>query len=133
MYLRIISWNVRGLNCKLKRSQIKNALKLWKGEVIYLQETKLEIISRFIVRSLWSNRFADWKYLESEGASRGVLIMWDKRVHEVQDCVKGQFSISCRFKNVQDQFEWAFLGVYGPNVDADRFILWDELAGVRSW
>jgi exonuclease III len=117
----------------MKRSQIKNALKLWKGEVICLQETKLENIGRSVVRSLWSNRFADWKYLESEGASGGVLIMWDKRVAEVQDCVKGQFSISCRFKNVQDQFEWAFSGVYGPNVDADRFILWEELAGVRSW
>jgi exonuclease III len=133
MHLRIISWNVRGLNCRLKRSQIKNALKLWKGEVICLQETKLENISRSVVRSLWSNRFADWKFLESEGASGGILLMWDNRVTEVQDCVKGQFSISCRFKNVQDQFEWAFSGVYGPNLDVDRFILWDELAGVRSW
>ncbi len=33
---------------------------------------------------------------------------------------------------MQDQFEWAFSGVYGPNVDVDRSILWDELAGVRS-
>ena len=49
--------------------------------------------------------------------------MWDNSVTEVQDCVKGHFSISCRFKNMQDQFEWAFLGVYGPNLDVDRFIL----------
>jgi hypothetical protein len=40
---------------------------------------------------------------------------------------------SCRFKNVQDHFEWVFSRVYGPNVNADRFILWEELAGVRSW
>uniref|UniRef100_A0A2N9GXN7 Reverse transcriptase domain-containing protein n=1 Tax=Fagus sylvatica TaxID=28930 RepID=A0A2N9GXN7_FAGSY len=93
-------------------------------------ELQIEAVSDKECSKIMEGR--DWKYLESEGASRGVLIMWDKRVHEVQDCVKGQFSISCRFKNVQDQFEWAFLGVYGPNVDADRFILWDELAGVRS-
>ena len=117
----------------MKMSQIKNAFKLWKGEVICLQETKLETVSRAIVRSLWSNRFADWKFLESEGASGGVLITWDKHVAEVQNCVKGQFSLSCRFKNVQDQFEWVFSGVYGPNMDVDRFILWEELAGVRSW
>uniref|UniRef100_A0A2N9HSR5 Reverse transcriptase domain-containing protein n=1 Tax=Fagus sylvatica TaxID=28930 RepID=A0A2N9HSR5_FAGSY len=106
---------------RLKRSQIKNALKLWKGEVICLQETKLENISRSVVRSLWSNRFADWKFLESEGASGGILLMWDNRVTEVQDCVKGQFSISCRFKNVQDQFEWAFSGVYGGDFNVVRF------------
>ena len=34
---------------------------------------------------------------------------------------------------MQDHFEWAFSGVYGPNVDADRSILWEELARVRSW
>ena len=71
--------------------------------------------------------------LESEGASGGVLIMWDKRATEVQEWVKGQYSISCRFRNVQDQFEWAFSTVYGPNADAERFTLWEELARVRSW
>jgi hypothetical protein len=49
--------------------------------------------------------------------------MWDRRVVEVLNCVKGQYSISCRFNNIQDQAEWAFLGVYGPNIDADRGLL----------
>ena len=106
---------------------------MWNGEIICLQETKLSKIGRSEIGSLWGNRFADWVSLESEGASGGVLIMWDKRATEVQEWVKGQYSISCRFRNVQDQFEWAFLGVYGPNADAERFILWEELAGVRSW
>ncbi len=47
--------------------------------------------------------------------------------------LKGQYSISCRFRNVQDNLEWTFLGVYGPNVDAERLFLWEELVGVRSW
>ena len=133
MHSRMLSWNVRGLNCKVKRSQIRNALKLWNAELICLQETKLSNIGRAEVGSIWGNRFADWVVLESEGASGGILIMWDKRVIEVQEWVKGQFSISCRFRNVLDHFEWAFSGVYGPNVDAERGILWEELARVRSW
>jgi exonuclease III len=83
MDLRIISWNVRGLNCKEKRAQIRNALKMWNGEVICLQETKLEHIGRAAVRSLWGNKFADWVYLEFEGALGGILIM-NKRVADVQ-------------------------------------------------
>jgi exonuclease III len=105
MNMKIISWNVRGLNSKEKRAQIKNALKLWNWEIICFQETKMEHIGRAVIRSLWSNRFADWAYQESEGASGGILIMWDRRVVEVQNCVKGQYSISCRFKNIQDQLE----------------------------
>jgi exonuclease III len=85
----MISWNVRGLNCKVKRSQIRNALKMWNGELICLQETKLSHIGRAEVGSLWGNHFADWVFLEFEGASGGVLIMWDKRVIEVQVWVKG--------------------------------------------
>jgi exonuclease III len=44
MNLKLISWNVQGLNNKDKRAQIKNALKLWNGEIICFQETKMEHI-----------------------------------------------------------------------------------------
>uniref|UniRef100_A0A2N9I916 Reverse transcriptase domain-containing protein n=1 Tax=Fagus sylvatica TaxID=28930 RepID=A0A2N9I916_FAGSY len=70
----------------------------------------------------------------SIGASSGILVMWDKRVvQKVEDAV-GLFSVSCKFKNVEDQKVWMFTGVYGPNVDHDRRLMWDELAGgVFTW
>jgi hypothetical protein len=46
---------------------------------------------------------------------------------EVGECV-----VACSFKNVLDDFEWAFAGVYGPNGDLDRRYLWDELTGLMS-
>lgn len=46
--------------------------------------------------------------------------MWDKRVVENMEEAVGQFSISCRLKNVGNQFDWAFTGVYEPNTDRDR-------------
>lgn len=45
----------------------------------------------------------------------------------------GRFSIACSFRNVCIDFEWAFVGVYGPNNDIDRRMLWVELAGIMSW
>uniref|UniRef100_A0A2N9I786 Reverse transcriptase domain-containing protein n=1 Tax=Fagus sylvatica TaxID=28930 RepID=A0A2N9I786_FAGSY len=41
--------------------------------------------------------------------------------------------INRRGRNVSDQFEWIFTGVYGPNADRDRWALWEELAGLVSW
>ena len=67
------------------------------------------------------------------GASGRVLVMWDRRVIEIVEEAVDQFSVSCRFKNVVDQFEWAFTGVYGPNSDKDRRLLWEELSGLCSW
>ena len=42
-------------------------------------------------------------------------------------------SLSCKFRNISDQFEWIFTGVYGPNADRDRRALWEEMTGLISW
>ena len=39
----------------------------------------------------------------------------------------GDFLVSCRFRNVGDNFEWAFIGVYGPNVYRDKRLMWEEV------
>ncbi|XP_065630572.1 uncharacterized protein LOC136067974 [Quercus suber] len=70
---------------------------------------------------------------ENEAERSGVLLMWDNRIVEKLEEAVGHFSVSCRFKNVVDQFVWAFSGVYGPNCDRDRCLLWEELLGVCSW
>ena len=46
-----------------------------------------------------------------------MLLMWERRVVEILEEAVGCFSVSCMFKNVVDQFEWEFTGVYGPNSD----------------
>ncbi|RVW74669.1 putative ribonuclease H protein [Vitis vinifera] len=43
----------------------------------------------------------------------------------------GQFSISCRLRNVEDGIVWIFTGVYEPFSKEEREILWEEL-GERS-
>ena len=42
MKLKIVSWNVRGLNDPKKRGILRNWLRKWKVDVVCLQETKLD-------------------------------------------------------------------------------------------
>jgi hypothetical protein len=42
----------------------------------------MEAISREVVHSVWGCIHVDWLYLGSRGASRGILLMWDRRVVE---------------------------------------------------
>ena len=79
MSVKLLSWNVRGLNRLEKRLQIRNLLRTWKADTVCLQGTKLEWITRGLVRSILSCPYIDWLYLGSKGASRGVLFMWDQR------------------------------------------------------
>jgi hypothetical protein len=131
--LKIISWNVRGINDAGKRDSISNLLKSWKPNVVCLQETKTENISVGTIRSLWGGPFTGWVVLPASGTSGGILLMWDKRVVECLEEAVGSFSISCKFKSVLDQFVWAFSGIYSPNDNLERLILWEELSGVFHW
>ena len=91
MNLKIISWNVRGLNDRDKRLRVRNMVRRWGPDVICLQETKMELITRAVIRSLWRGQHVDWSYLGSCGASGGVLLMWDTWVvNKVEEAV-GRF------------------------------------------
>jgi hypothetical protein len=51
MIPKILSWNVRGLNLE-KRKKIKGLIGEWKSDIVCLQETKLQVVNREMVRSL---------------------------------------------------------------------------------
>ena len=85
MSLRLLSWNVRGLNNPQKREVCKNLLKEWRCDVVCLQETKLASSNSVFVRSLWGSPFVDWAVLDAVQTSWGVLLVWDKRVIEKID------------------------------------------------
>ena len=50
--LRVISWNVRGLNNPKKREFVKYWLRNWKCDMVCLQETNLAEVDLQLVRSL---------------------------------------------------------------------------------
>ena len=82
MHLKILSWNVRGLNDGRKCLIVKNLLRDWKCDVIYLQETKLAGLDRQLVGSLWSCPYMDWVTLDAVQTAGRVLLKWDRRVLE---------------------------------------------------
>uniref|UniRef100_A0A2N9H9T4 Reverse transcriptase domain-containing protein n=1 Tax=Fagus sylvatica TaxID=28930 RepID=A0A2N9H9T4_FAGSY len=95
-------------------------------------ETKLANIDLSLVRSLWSNPYLDWVALNAVNTARGVLLMWDKRMLEKVDSLIGTFSVSYCWKSLSDGFEWVSSGIYGPNFDGLRSVLWGELVDVRQ-
>ena len=96
MKLRIVSWNVRGLNNPRKREVVKNLLRGWKCDVVCLQETKLAAVDLTIIRSLWGIMHVGWEVLNAVHTAGGTLLMWDKRAVEKIDGFIGEFSVSCQ-------------------------------------
>ena len=56
---KILSWNVRGLNAREKCLRVRNLLRDWKVDIVCFQETKIDAMSRRIVRSLWGCNHVD--------------------------------------------------------------------------
>ena len=131
MTLKLLSWNVRGLNNPRKREVCKNLLKEWRCDIVYLQETKFSSVNSAVLRSLSSSPFSDWAVLDAVQSFRGVLLLWDKQVVEKIDVSVGRFSVSVLLRGVLDGFEWVCTGIYGPNAD-NRAALWEELPRVRT-
>ena len=44
----------------------------------------------------------------------------------------GKFSVSCLFKNCEDDFCWIFIGVYGPTLKVDREDFLSELGAIKG-
>ncbi|RVW42681.1 LINE-1 reverse transcriptase-like [Vitis vinifera] len=84
-----------------------------------------------LVRSLGTGRFLDWGALDAYGPAGGLLICWDKRILEVLEMGVGNFSISCRLRNVEE-LVWIFTSVYGPFSREDRDCMWEELGAIRG-
>jgi hypothetical protein len=76
MKLKILSWNVRGLNEEEKRMRIKGLIREWMEDIVYLQETKLQFINREVLRVYGVVLMWIGVFLGSRGASGGILIMW---------------------------------------------------------
>ena len=58
-------------------------------DLFCIQETKIQVLSDRVVRSLGLGRYLDWKALNACGSVEGVLVCWDKRSLEMLDWKEG--------------------------------------------
>lgn len=72
--MKILTWNVRGLNTPNKRRFIKSQLNAQQSEIIWLQETKLGKDKS----DLFIKHCKGWKghLVKAISASGGIEIMW---------------------------------------------------------
>ncbi|XP_077252632.1 uncharacterized protein LOC143892044 [Tasmannia lanceolata] len=130
--MKIVSWNVNGLNQQDKRIQVKELVKKIKPDLICLQETKMESVNRGDLRGLGVR--AEWEFscVGFNGASGGILVAWNENVWKKQEEWIGKYSLSIALKKEADNSMWLFSGVYGPVLRVEKALFWEELEKVRD-
>ena len=69
--MKILSWNIRGMGSLVKKRFVKKVIYQRKPDFVMIQESKLERVDIFTIRSVWSGAQIDFSVSESEGQSGG--------------------------------------------------------------
>lgn len=86
----------------------------YKPDVVILQKTKMENVDREIMNSLCHFSSLGWSVLPSVGASRGILMFWNKEVVVCEESWVDNFFGSMLASVMGDTQKWVITGVYGP-------------------
>lgn len=112
--LGICSWNVRGLNFISKRNAVWAVISKLCNRVVCLQESKVNSVSSSFLRSFGGSFLNKCVFLESDGASGGVITCWNSQLFTGRDVLVRKFSITVLFSHAKSGKEFYVTNVYGP-------------------
>ncbi|KAG5017276.1 hypothetical protein JHK85_023412 [Glycine max] len=87
---KIVSFNVRGLGKSIKWKFIRNLERKEGVQLLCLQETKKEAVSRELCIALWGNCDVQWFFSPSIGAAGGLLCLWDSNSFSLSSYFQGE-------------------------------------------
>ncbi|KAL8495330.1 hypothetical protein ACS0TY_019475 [Phlomoides rotata] len=68
-----MSFNVRGLGKRMKRSEIRRMISKNGIEICCIQESKMEIMESRVGTELWPDKVFDWAWKEADGRAGGLI------------------------------------------------------------
>ncbi|XP_016173256.1 uncharacterized protein LOC107615732 [Arachis ipaensis] len=97
-------------------------------DMLGLVETKRQLVTRFDVLKIWRNGCAEWEYVESDGVSGGLLLMWDDGFFKMGNCYKGERWLCVEGILTENSINCAFFLVYGAHTRDEKRVVWEELS-----
>jgi exonuclease III len=135
MELAVIDWNVRGANNPAKRRALQLFFSDKPCNIVCLQETKIENMTRALVVEMLGPRFGDnFICLPAIGVRGGVLLACTSDFQLIAEPLTAgcQYSISGTVLNRTDNTTWSITGVYGPQEDELKEDFMQEIWMIHS-
>jgi exonuclease III len=111
--MKIITWNIRGLNIPRKQRILKNRMRKEQSNLCFIQETKY-IVDRMetISKKQWSN----YKTLVVEGQrmAGGILTLWNPQVMNLLATEATRHTLSINMQIIGNTEVILCTNVYGP-------------------
>lgn len=91
--MKIIMWNVCRLGGVRKRILVRECVSEYKPFIMIIQETKEEVMSKLLVKSLVGPKLSKWCALPAIRTRGGVLRAWDPSEISKVDEIVGNFIV----------------------------------------
>lgn len=127
--IKVLSWNVRGLNEKDKRLAVRQTVLIEKPDVVCFQETKMGSMNDAIVTQVCGRRLKEYEYLGADGTRGGILIAWNASKYKLVNCTKGRYNVTVTLEQNGDCFH--LTSVYGPTSTQLRRDFFNEIRGLQ--
>jgi exonuclease III len=135
MELSILNWNVRGANSPAKRQAIQLFVSDKPCNIVCLQETKIEDMTRSLVVELLGPRFGDnFIALPADGTRGGVLVACtaDYQITKENLLFNCCYSITATILHRSDLTTWSMTAVYGPQEDGLKQDFMQEIRHIKG-
>lgn len=129
--LKIINWNVRGLNSPAHRETVLQLLKDTGPNLVCLQETKLQHINDMLALEFLGQRLNHLVYLPADGTKGGIVLAWDADLISVTNSTLGLYSLSATVHMRLSGTSFFMTVVYGPSEDPDKGNFLQELQSIK--
>lgn len=96
--MKVITYNVRGLGGFEKRAEVRRLVQDKHPFVFCLQESKLSVVDKFLIKSLWGSDPCGFSFQASAGASGGLIIVWNTSLVEVWCTLSFQHALNIKGK-----------------------------------
>ena len=129
----LLSWNVRGLNNRARRTVVKDLMQDYRCTIATLQETKLEVISESDISETLGVKFCkQFAYLPAQGTRGGAIVAVEEDFYTITHSEHRRRSVTVCIASTQCVSEWWLTVVYGPQGDQEKIEFLRELREIKA-
>lgn len=104
-----------------------------KVDLLHLREAKIHCNIDSVIRNIKGSRRCGREWVLQEGASGGLIVIWNEDTLEKQAVFKSQRASNLKectinFLSKSDDFRWVVANTYGPNEETERSAFQDLLS-----
>ena len=130
--MNIITYNVRGLGRGVKWPTIRRMVNKQHIDMIYIQETKKEVIEKFMYQALWGDSEVSWEAHPASNSAGGILCIWSEKTFKLERKVIGNGFIMLVGKWLKEAQQVHVINIYSPCDIQNKRVLWDSVKQLKN-